>query len=87
MKTMSIEIGLLKQFVMALIVRHFGSIEVFNGEFEILAPRVMDIPRTDNPIITLRLFKDEIDQVVADGDWEYHIAAMWKIINDLEMSL
>ena len=86
MKRLEIEVSLLKQFIFGLIIRHFGSMEIFNEEFKIIAPRVLDIPRTGNPIITIKQLTDEINQVVSDGDWVYHIAAMWKIINDLEMS-
>ena len=56
MKNISIDTSLLKQLVMGLIIREFGSIEVFNQEFELISPRLKDIPRTGNPIITIKQF-------------------------------
>jgi hypothetical protein len=85
MKNINVETNLLKKLVMGLIIREFGSIEIFNQEFQMMAPKINDIPITKNPIITIKQFTDEVDQVAIDGDWQFHICVMWKLINELEM--
>jgi len=68
MKKIEVEVSLLKEFVIGLIFRHFGSMEIFNSEFATIAPRILDIPKTGNPLITIKQFRDELNQVAEDGD-------------------